>query len=216
MLTKHLCSVRAAIGLLLVLATSSAWSASEAYSELDGVVDPHPAPAWEISGWLNDYPGDLQDNRGKVIVIDFFQLWCPGCNTFTGPLMQQWQDRFATEIESGELLLVKIHTVFEGHDVQTVERLKLYLEEKGISLPVGIDKHLNGDYRPETKKRYKTSGTPEVVIIDREGMIRFQQFGWFEPVAVEAFIESLLGISGSSNRSEPLEICLSSELCGQG
>ena len=47
-------------------------------------------------------------------------------------------------------------------------------------MPVGVDRHRD-DYLPETKKRYQTKGTPEMVIIDRNGMIRFQQFGFFEP-----------------------------------
>lgn len=181
----------------------------------DGVVDPHPAPEWDIALWLNGYPGNVADNHGKVIVIDFFQLWCPGCNTFTGPLMQQWQQRFSDEIESEDLLLVKIHTVFEGHDYQTVSRLKSFLEEKRITLPVAVDRHQD-DHRPETKLRYNTRGTPEVVIIDREGMIRFQKFGFFDAVATEQYIDFLLGGTPSQKRQDNIQICLASELCGQG
>ncbi len=129
--------------------------------------------------------------------------------------MQKWQDRFSDEITSGDLLLVKIHTVFEGHDYQNEQRLKKYLVDKGITLPVGVDLLHDNDYLPETKKRYKTSGTPEVVMIDRQGMIRFQKFGWFDPEAAETYLESLLGVAVSQKRSEPVEICLASELCGE-
>lgn len=182
-------------------------------STLPGMVTPHPAPQWDIDQWLNINPGNVDDNLGKVIVIDFFQLWCPGCNTFTGPLMQQWQQRFSDEINAGELLLVKIHTVFEGHDYQTAKRLKEYLTEKQITLPVAVDRHHN-DHRPETKLRYKTRGTPEVVIIDREGMIRYQQFGGFDAAAVERFIDTLLGGTPSPKRQQPVEVCMASDLCG--
>lgn len=199
--------------LLLSMIVQTAVSAEKTGPVFDGVVTPRPAPAWDIDQWLNSDPGNVDDNLGKVIIIDFFQLWCPGCNTFTGPLMQQWQDRFAEEIDTGNLLIVKIHTVFEGHNYQAVNRLKSYLIEKAITPPVAVDRHHN-DHRPETKLRYRTSGTPEVVIIDREGMIRFQKFGGFDAVATERYIDYLLGGTQSTRRQQPVEVCMASDLCG--
>jgi len=201
------------IAVISMLYISSGWPATQNSAAPDGVVEPRPAPAWDIAEWLNKNPGNVGNNLESVIVIDFFQLWCPGCNSFTGPLMQKWQDRFSDEITSGDLLLVKIHTVFEGHNYQTVRRLKQYVIDKGITMPVGVDRHDGNDYLPETKKHYKTSGTPEVVIIDRDGMIRFQKFGWFDPVATEKYIDFLLGVSDSPKRQKPVLICLASELC---
>jgi len=200
---------------LLTFAASSGWSIDNATDNLTGDVSPTPAPDWEISQLINANPGNVEDNRDRVIVIDFFQLWCPVCNTLTGPLMQKWQDRFSDEIASGDLLLVKIQTVFEGHDYQNEQRLKKYLVEKGITLPVGVDLLHDNDDLPETKKRYETSGTPEVVMIDRQGMIRFRKFGSFDPEAAETYLESLLSGAVSQKRSEPVEICLASELCGE-
>ena len=206
-------SMAAAAAIILILFAPVGWGADEKIPALQGIIEPHPAPDWDISEWFNLDPGSVESNRDSVIVIDFFQLWCPGCNTFTGPLMQQWQDRFSDEISSGDLLLLKIHTVFEGHDYQTVHRLKQYIDDKGITMPVGVDRH-RSDYLPETKKRYQTKGTPEIVIIDRNGMIRFQQFGFFDPAAAEKYIDFLPGGSGSPKRQKPIEVCLATDLCG--
>ncbi len=49
------------------------------------------APEWVISEWINSAGFTLEDLQGKVIVIDFFQLWCPGCNKFSIPLMEKWK-----------------------------------------------------------------------------------------------------------------------------
>jgi len=206
--------VAVALAVVLISCPSLTLASDTAIQSQDGVVRPHPAPAWDISEWLNANPGNIAANRKKVIVIDFFQLWCPGCNTFSGPLMQKWQERFSDEIASEDLLLIKVHTVFEGHNYQTVRRLKKYLDEKGITMPVGVDRHLGNDYLPETKKRYRTRGTPEIVMIDREGMIRFKQFGWFDPAKAEAYLEYLLGGEVSPKRRKPVEVCLASDLCG--
>lgn len=150
------------------------------------------APQWDILEWINVNGGNVDSSAGKVIVIDFFQLWCPGCNRFSGPLLSFWQKRFAKEIATGQLHLVKIHTVFEGHKVQTVERLKRYVKEKKITLPVGVDRHAEGSRLPETMKRYKTMGTPEMAVIDKQGIIRFQKFGFFEPEPIDRLIQEMM------------------------
>ena len=52
------------------------------------------APDWDISEWINSEPIILAGLKGKVVVIDFFQLWCPGCNSFSIPLMHHWEQVF--------------------------------------------------------------------------------------------------------------------------
>ena len=151
-----------------------------------------PAPSWDILEWINGYGGNVDTLKGKVIIIDFFQLWCPGCNKFSGPLMTHWQEKFSNEMAMGQLVLVKIHTVFEGHNYQTVKKLKTYVKDKGITIPVGIDRHIGERRIPETMRRYKTRGTPEMVIIDGNGIIRFQEFGGYEPTPVEAMIDEMI------------------------
>jgi cytochrome oxidase Cu insertion factor (SCO1/SenC/PrrC family) len=139
--------------------------------------------------------------RGRVVVIDFFQLWCPGSNEFSVPLFKSWQDRFAGR---DDVMLVSIETVFEGHDVQTPERLRAYVRESGLTHPVGIDAYAPDDpVIPVTMKRFGTEGTPQVVIVDKRGKIRFSHFGRFDPLVVEAFIERLTRESDRGDGTSP-------------
>ena len=176
---------------LLALSAASALGAPAASAQ-QSLVGIRKAPQWAITEWINGDAGNIDTLRGKVIVIDFFQLWCPGCNRFSGPLMSHWQQRFSGAIEAGKLVMVKIHTVFEGHTYQTVSRLKDYVKEKKITLPVGIDAHQDGQRVPVTMQRYRTSGTPEMAVIDKNGLIRFQQFGGFDYKPVEEMIAALI------------------------
>ena len=147
------------------------------------------ATEWVISEWLNTTGFTLEEMRGKVVVIDFFQLWCPGCNSFSIPLMEKWEEKYRG---SKDIQLVGIHTVFEGHSHQTPERLREYTKEKKITYPVGIDDHVSDQRTPETMIRYRTHGTPEMAIIDKGGHIRFQHFGAFNPAVAEKLIDALL------------------------
>jgi len=36
---------------------------------------PRVAPEWNVSEWINSSPLQLSDLKGKVVVVDFFQLW---------------------------------------------------------------------------------------------------------------------------------------------
>ena len=147
------------------------------------------APGWVISEWINSTGLTLEDLQGKVIVIDFFQLWCPGCNKFSIPLMEKWKQKY---IDRKDIQLIGIHTVFEGHSQQTPERLRQYVKEKNITYPIGIDKYVSSQRLPETMIRYHTRGTPEMAIIDKNGRIRFQHFGSFNTAVVEKLIDTLL------------------------
>ena len=147
------------------------------------------APEWVISEWINSEGFTLSDMRGKVVIIDFFQLWCPGCNKFSGPLMKKWSQKYSGQ---SDIQFVAIHTVFEGHSQQTPKILRQYVKEKNITYPVGVDDQVSSQRLPETMIRYNTRGTPEMAIIDKKGRIRFQHFGSFNPDVIEGLIDTLL------------------------
>ena len=176
-LTRHLLT----LSLFLVMATSQA----------EGI----KAPEWDIAEWINGDAVTLEELKGKVVILEFFQLWCPGCNEFSIPLMKAWQNTFTKEIESGQLVMLSIHTVFEGHFMQSPGRLKSFVKKKGITHLVGIDRHIGDEEIPETMSRYRTRGTPEMAFIDKQGNIRVQQFGSFNPDRGETLVRQLLGES---------------------
>lgn len=170
------------------LAATTAAAATPALSLPEGTM----APEWDIAEWINSPPLRLHDMRGQVVVIDFFQLWCPGCKTFTIPLMKQWEQDFAAEIAADQMKIVSIHTVFEGHEHQTVSRLRKFVDETGFGHAVGHDRHDVSDRLPNTMILYGTRGTPEVAIIDKQGRIAYQRIGFFDPDEKAALIRQLI------------------------
>ena len=179
--------------LTLVYALIAALTVAIVASSVTAAPSGKKAPEWEISEWINSEPLNLSDLKGQVVVIDFFQLWCPGCKSFSIPLMHHWEKVFEKEAAEGQIAFISIHTVFEGHNFQTPKRLRRFLKEKEIAHPVGIDRHIEGKRIPETMRRYRTMGTPEMAIIDKSGNLRFQRFGFFEPAFGEGLIRTLLG-----------------------
>ena len=153
---------------------------------------PRQAPEWDVSEWINGQPTTLEALRGKVVVLEMFQMICPGCNNFSIPLVSKWEQRYHKQIEQGDLVIVGIHTVFELHDYQTPTKLKAFLQRKGIHHLVGVDRHIGGDHIPETMKAFRGRGTPEIAIIDKTGQIQFQRAGRFNSKQAEQLIERLM------------------------
>jgi hypothetical protein len=154
------------------------------------LLQPKPAPEWQIKAWFNDNPGQLSGLRGKIVLLHFFQLWCPGSNSFSIPLVNRWNETYG---QREDVVVVSIHSPFEGFDYQTTDRLREFIKEAGMVHHVGIDAYESPDDAiPITMKRFEAQGTPHIVIIDREGKIRWSHFGWFDALPVEAFLDRLL------------------------
>ncbi len=151
-----------------------------------------PAPDWDIETWFNSPPLKIADLKGKIVIVEFFQMLCPGCRTFSMPIIKSWEHRFRSQIKAGELKIISIHTVFEAHPSQSNKRLEKFLKERKINHPVGVDRHEFGEWKPQTMRAWKTKGTPEIAIIDKKGIIRFQKFGRFEVWPAIKLIQKLL------------------------
>ena len=149
----HGAAVRNFIGILSILILA----AGPALARPSMQPVPRPAPEWDVSEWINSQGMDLADLKGQVVVIEFFQLWCPGCNAFSIPLMKFWHQTFAKELDEGDLKIVSIHTVFEGFAYQTTRRLRGFLKRKKIHHPVGVDRVIKGQRLPQTMRRFGTT-----------------------------------------------------------
>lgn len=148
-----------------------------------------PAPDWQVSQWLNTKAAlDLAALRGRVVVLHAFQMLCPGCVTHGVPQAE----RIHRQFEHSDVAVIGMHTVFEHHTAMTPEALRVFLHEFRITHPVGVDRAIDGDPVPATMRAYQMQGTPTLVLIDRQGRRRFQQFGRVEDLAAGAEVMSLV------------------------
>ena len=150
------------------------------------------APELMVSEWLNtSAPITLAQQRGKVVVIEAFQMLCPGCVSHGIPQAQRIFDTFKID----DVKVLGLHTVFEHHEAQgTHAALKAFLHENRVHFPVAIDAP-SGQPVPKTMAAYQLDGTPSLILIDRQGRIRKQHFGIANDMAVGAQIMQLVAES---------------------
>ena len=146
------------------------------------------APALAITRWFNtaDNP-TLADLRGEVVVIEAFQMLCPGCVSHGLPQAKRIQHAFGDDVT-----VLGLHCVFEHHEAMTPVSLEAFLHEYRITFPVGVDAHEPGVALPVTMGRFQRRGTPSLVVIDRAGRIRVNAFGRVDDLAVGAILARLI------------------------
>ena len=148
------------------------------------------APELQVACWLNsDEPISLESLRGKVVVLEAFQMLCPGCVSHGLPQAT----RVAEAFDRDQVAVLGVHTVFEHHAAQgTRAALTAFLHEYRIAFPVAIDQPAAAGGIPKTMAAYRMQGTPTLALIDRDGRLRRQSFGHVDDVALGAEIMALV------------------------
>jgi thiol-disulfide isomerase/thioredoxin len=112
------------------------------------------APSLEVEKWYNSQAGGL-DRKGKVILLDFFGVWCRPCMAkipFIKELHKQYSDR--------GLIVIGVHTA------QSSEKIPEFISRDDIKYTIAVDEHgINA-------KSFNVFFYPTVVLIDRKGVIK--------------------------------------------
>src|SRR5690606_9735509 len=87
------------------------------------------APEWQVERWFNTpRPLNLEALRGKVIVLEAFQMLCPGCVSHGLPQAARVHRAFPPST----VQVVGLHSVFEHHAAMTPVSLQAFLYEYRI------------------------------------------------------------------------------------
>jgi thiol-disulfide isomerase/thioredoxin len=155
----------------------------------DGLARMTPAPEIVVSEWFNsEIDLTLAGLRGKVVVIEAFQMLCPGCILHGIPLAR----KVARAFPADKVAVIGLHCVFEHHAAMTPVSLRAFLHEFGVTFPVGVDAAGPGDI-PQTMAAYGLRGTPTLLLVDRRGNLRADHFGEVSELRVGAEIATLMG-----------------------
>ena len=162
-----------------------------------------PAPAWQVDQWFNLPQGtetlDVTDLKGKVIYLYGFQSWCPGCHSRGFPTLKALVEKYKG---NDEVAFVAVQTVFEGYSTNTPAKAKSTGERYELDIPIG---HSGRSGKPSQLMRsYRTGGTPWTIIIDRDGVVRYNDFH-ITPEQGKKVIDTLLKAPAKSTTDIDIE-----------
>ncbi|USN88305.1 MAG: TlpA family protein disulfide reductase [Candidatus Nomurabacteria bacterium] len=144
-----------------------------------------------VAEWLNTDGKEikLSELKGKVVLIEVFQMLCPGCVTHSLPQAKRLHSIFR---DREKVVVLGLHSVFEHHEAMRKESLHAFLSEFRYDFPVAIDQHKDNDRLPETMKKFDLNGTPSLIIIDKKGELREIVFGAIDDLVLGIKIGKLL------------------------
>lgn len=154
------------------------------------------APELHADFWI-DAEGEpaqfsLVEQRGRWVHVKCWQSWCPGCHSRGFPTLQRMVKAFEGD---PRVVNVALQTVFEGHGINTAEKVRKTQLQYDLPIPFGHDPGEGESHeRPKTMVDYRTGGTPWHILIEPKGRVIFNGFNMDADAAI-AFIRSELAIS---------------------
>lgn len=138
----------------------------------------------EVEAWVNGEPLSHEDLKGKVVLLDFWAVWCGPCIA-TFPHLREWQEEYA---EKGLVIvgLTRYYNYVWNEEKEKAERAAAGTEVKPEDEQAMLEKfaaHHDLHHRlaiqqgTELSKFYAVTGIPHVVVIDRQGKVRMIRVG---------------------------------------
>ena len=134
---------------------SSFGEGDAARRKLLATLEGKPAPALEVTNWVNSATTSLADLKGKIVVLDFWGVWCAPCIASI-----PHNNELAAKYRAAGVVFVGV-----CHP-KDVEKMAATAKEKGLKYATAQDP------AGATIKAYKVDSFPDYYIIDREGILR--------------------------------------------
>lgn len=138
------------------------------------------APELAEGKWINSSPLTLAGLKGRVVLVDFWTFGCYNCvNTL--PLVKGYDAKFRDK----GLTIIGVETPESSHEREFAS-LTNAVDQRGIKYPVVTD------YESKTWESFGVNAWPTVVILDKQGRIRYRHIGEGAYDVQEKVIRTLL------------------------
>lgn len=151
-----------------------------------------PAPALDIAEYLGNKPKTLAGYKGKPLVLFFWAHWCSDCKA-QGPILAQLRKQFQAKGLTVIMPTQRYGYVAGGAETTPAAELKYIDQVRREFYPDLVD--APSPVSEETFKRYGSSTSPTLVLVDAAGLVRLYHPGRMTYDELLPEIRKLLGVS---------------------
>jgi thiol-disulfide isomerase/thioredoxin len=153
----------------------------------------------EVDAWANGTPLTDADLKGKVVLLDFWAVWCRPCIS-TFPRLRQWYDQYPEDKFVIIGLTRYYNYTWDDERARAKRSQEKITEEAEHEMLVSFAEHHKLQHRFALQKGtalsdfYGVTVIPQVVVIDQSGKIRLIRVGSEEAnaQAIDDVLKTLL------------------------
>jgi thiol-disulfide isomerase/thioredoxin len=158
-------------------------SSIETGKKLAALVGSDAAPL-TVSAWVNGEPLTDGDLKGKIVLLDFWAVWCGPCIA-TFPHLREWHEMYADKglVIIGLTRFYKYVWDTETGRPRRAASGETVTPEQELDMLTKFAEHHNLHHRfaiqedRSLSEFYAVTGIPHVVVIDQEGVVRMIRVG---------------------------------------
>lgn len=133
-----------------------------------------PAPVLQVEDWASGEATSLEALRGKVVLVNFWQTWCPHCREELPHLSEMYRTYRGQGLE--------IIGATKNDKRQDEEKLREFLEENPLPFPIAR-------VNPRSSRDYAVTGIPAAALVDRQGIVVWRDHpGQLTPEMLKGFL----------------------------
>lgn len=133
-----------------------------------------PAPELNITD-LNGDPVSLADYHDKIILVNTWATWCPGCEAEM-PELQAFTETY----QDFGFMIIGVNAE------ETADQVLPFLDKQEISFPIWLDSE------KQAYRVFKSAHLPSSYVIDRSGTVRLAWYGPVSEEVLEIYVAPLL------------------------
>lgn len=172
MLNRSLCAVA------VIVAAVAAFAAFNAQAAAPSPLEGKPAPDIALTT-LDGKEVKLSDQKGKVVLVDFWATWCPPCRESLPHVQELSADKAAAE---------KGLVVWAVNARETKDKIEAFVKQNNYTFSVPMDA------KGAAMKEYGVRGIPTTVVVGRDGTVKkvFVGFGQGSAKQIDEAVKSAL------------------------